>query len=1011
MSFFNDLLRSKNLPTHDGTKKLWEYFVTDKEFEGLEAYLRAFKDTRPPAKESALYYAEWWKRKYNGGTPSKEKVFEDLFKNQEGTKLDATMFFKQAERGAESLHIKWIKRQNTLYFRSILLQGGLPLYHISQNQGPYLNFISAVLELAPDSVLDFADRTEITNLLPPSARNQDIYENCFEIVQSLLNEEPTYDKLFSSNNLSDISTKLKVKAKNLQQRVRMSKPKVYWVLSVNEYGSWSVQLSLGFADSYSAANLANILGIEEAQQASYQLFLDNTLVCVFRKMLSGKYKTDWVFDGDLRWDNTDIIPQAYALIDGNKFEVTDLLPHSPSWEEPTLWTSIDETGWRLVQGKNIDHEKAMVVFPTGWTTDHDNSSSFSLNNQTLYQLEFEGEITFRSGDNAIRFQTGVESFDWLIKSQKPSWMIKANMPVVRNLPQIWVYDKENKRIAQDKYKLSYRLAVRSNASEWQPLSKNLPLGLIQLRIEKDGVVADDHFYNIGRMDLSRGESELRKATLLFSETADFTINIYETSILSVQTENDRYLLSLDPKNLQIPAIIEGSVKLGSQKSLRFHTGAPFSGIGLVNPNGELMPTGSTLSLNNLHGYRILSPANQQMTLKTYNKKRQDVKISREGDLQSRPLIGYKEELLRIFFLADAMDHENSIVLELKSGGTSVQYDIKGFTHTLDISALHEDKVQIHEPLAREIDLYAIPLNCNNPDDIELIPLVHDSGFYGVPQAGSPSKQFIIVSAYQPTQQLQPRFINIDGDYTGPNQETRIANYHQAFIETSFQHNAWRELLAYFKLCQEQHLPFSTFDQIRAISRSPEVAAKAFVWLGAHQENPDEYIQTTILELEEDLGFCFHWIDRLSWEQAINQIVDCLSDEYTPEVMKLLGQYFSSNNFDELFRSIGGGRLERVQVLKSDIQTARGQLGPRVLGELPHHAPHITQGYGISIDDDGPTKLLCKAPIAVAESISNRHEKSLWGGNDFTDTLRRNIQYIQYLSPNLYKNIILHVLTR
>ena len=39
---------------------------------------------------------------------------------------------------------------------------------------------------------DFIFQTHITNLLPPSSRNDVIYENCFEIVQSILNKENCY---------------------------------------------------------------------------------------------------------------------------------------------------------------------------------------------------------------------------------------------------------------------------------------------------------------------------------------------------------------------------------------------------------------------------------------------------------------------------------------------------------------------------------------------------------------------------------------------------------------------------------------------------------------------------------------------------------------------------------------------------------------------------------------------------------------------------------------------------
>ena len=52
----------------------------------------------------------------------------------------------------------------------------------------------------------------------------------------------------------------------------------------------------------------------------------------------------------------------------------------------------------------------------------------------------------------------------------------------------------------------------------------------------------------------------------------------------------------------------------------------------------------------------------------------------------------------------------------------------------------------------------------------------------------------------------------------------------------------------------------------------------------------------------------------------------------------------------------------------------------------------------------------QAPIAVAESIcNNQKEYTIWGGNEKTEEIRRNIQYAQYIGPDFYNKMILHVL--
>ena len=55
---------------------------------------------------------------------------------------------------------------------------------------------------------------------------------------------------------------------------------------------------LGLADQYSIESLNNILGIE-IKEREYQFYLNDKLICVFKKMINGKFKTDWFNQQDL----------------------------------------------------------------------------------------------------------------------------------------------------------------------------------------------------------------------------------------------------------------------------------------------------------------------------------------------------------------------------------------------------------------------------------------------------------------------------------------------------------------------------------------------------------------------------------------------------------------------------------------------------------------------------------------------------------------------------------------
>lgn len=166
---------------------------------------------------------EWWRRNYTFWEANQVK---NLYSNQLVVTYSLILmhndFYKITEKGAEMLGINWISKQNTLYFPHTFIAGGLPLNHISANKSNYKNFLIAVLEEQPEKIEDFIFQPSIINLLPPSSRNEIIFENCFEIVQSILKDRNFYDRLFKSNET--IKELRPLGEKGIRKKVRFFKP-------------------------------------------------------------------------------------------------------------------------------------------------------------------------------------------------------------------------------------------------------------------------------------------------------------------------------------------------------------------------------------------------------------------------------------------------------------------------------------------------------------------------------------------------------------------------------------------------------------------------------------------------------------------------------------------------------------------------------------------------------------------------------------------------------------------
>lgn len=1005
MNFFSSLLTKRCITKHDG-RSLWKYLLSKKELSELRKTLQFATPATIDPRDVSVYYAQWWTRNYNGGIPSKHEVFDSVGGNSQFN-FTEDQFYKLARNGAQILGIKWVKKQNTLYFKTLLLQGGLPLKHISENQGKYKAFLEAVLEEQPETIEDFIFKTHIIDLLPKSSQNDTVYENCLEIVKSILNNDSEYDKLLESeDSLKDISTSLKIKRASLTKKVKQSKPKNYWLLSFKN-NECKISLRLGLANTYTKDTLSDILGFE-ALEKEYQFFMDDSLICVFRKMGNGQFKTDWHNQENKEWDISIGLPYTYVISNNKKTELSDFIQIIPNLEEPSLWTIFNDNQWRLIKGYAASNKEAAVLFPKHWKCDLP-SSEVSLHKNNLSWMPFEGEIKIQSKDEDRTYLSGVNSFDWIIESKKPNWMLRSNMPVVQGVPRVLVFDDDGYDIQRKRFKVWIR--KHKSVDSWKDSTKLefIGAGCFDLRIEKDGLIAQDTFYNIGNLQARYSNQSIHSAQIEFRNLDNFECKLNESELIQIKENSNCYSLNVNTEHSKIPTIVKGTICYPGKKELFFDLLSPFQGMAITDKDGQIINEDQLLSLANLYGMRILSTPNNETLIKIKNNLKTDVTITKEVKESTQPVISFKDEIVRLFYLADAMDYRNTVCLELSEGGNKKKYKISGFSHTLGVEDQLLSRVRVFN-FTDDLELFAIPVNCD-VDEIEIIPLLKSNECYTIPSTEI-SNQFIIISLKKEGKQLMPRFVNTGELFQGTDKNERIDNYHKELSVANFKDDIWKQILIYFNICVQYDLPFSTFDQLRAISRSSEVSSRAFFFLGVNQSDPTEYVQKELPEMEKDLGFCFHWIAKLDWEKSISEITELVGFEYYNHIVELISSYMGDNDLQELFKFISGSTIESEPILQRSILDLRSQLGTRVLGELPYKTPKISNNYNIRIEEHNKVRLLLQAPIAVAESINNiQKDFPIWAGGERREVIRRNIQYSQYLKPDFYNKTILHALNR
>jgi hypothetical protein len=1021
MSFFNKYRELGKLNQEKGNA-IWKYGLTKDDFIILIAELQESNSQTLDSRDAYIYYATWWTFEYSGGKPSKKTIFESiggsLIKG-----LDADGFYRRAKIGAQRLGISWISNQYTLYFRTLLLQGGLPLKHMSDNKGHYLNFLTAVLEIQPDCIEDFAFNQSIIQHLPNSSRNEIIYENCLQLVQSILKGDSLFDSLLGdqNNSLKQIYQKLKDQSKTLIPKIRNVKPKIYWILSRNESSQlFNIQLRLHLPNLLTFENLSDILGID-CQESEYQFFLNDELVCFFRKINSGKYKTDWYSQSNYNWDGTTNLLETYVICNGEKVIVNDFIQYTPTLEKPTLWVLFSTDEYRLIKGRTTSYKNALIMHPETWKTELATSKSLFIREKLIYFTEFEGEITISKGELEMNFKSGVSSFDWSIRSEYPAWLIKSNIPIVKSIPWITVYDENDKKIEPKLYSL--QIQRNDNSKLWEPLKQHqsISTGTHKVQIIYNGIVATTKFFNIGNLELEYQLHNIDNGSIII-KNSNFKFTVFNSKEYEYENSGNQFIFKRTqdslPKNIQI-----GITEHGNKNSVNLTVDSPLKGFGIFNNLGKLIDSNLILQINDLNGFRIINNQKDAYNVIISNNTNHNVKIIKKITTQTFPLISIKEDLHRLFYLADAMDIKNNLRLTINTGKfDQIHYTVSAYPYQLNIDNRTDHYVTTESDETETITLGAIPLN-TKPDYIDVIELENKNNRYSLPSFQH-SQEFIIISTGNHCGKLMPRFVCSNPNYTKTeNKEDRILRYHSEFKKLEIGTSLWLELGIYFNKCNNHNLPYSTFDQIRAIGGSSIVAAVSFLWLITQKSSMEDiyFIEKCIPQLEQELGFNFHWINATDWEKAFEKIETYFMemgqqkqiDMIMEQIIAIVKMKFEFDQLDELYNYLNTKKIAlSSRVGNSEIIQLRSQLGERILNELPRETPTTTHSYDVPIENHIQVSLLLRTPIAVSESIAGKQASlNFWAASPQANKIRRNMQYAQFLNFTFYKALLYQTLNQ
>tara|TARA_R110002049_G_scaffold1346_1_gene10227 strand:- start:7677 stop:10730 length:3054 start_codon:yes stop_codon:yes gene_type:complete len=1014
MGFFHSVLQKHNLDRHDG-RSLWQYNLTDFEVKKLQSILQNVDPNFMDSRDATLWISLWWQTHYNGGRMKKKVAAFDALGGSITHKIKSSDFFEIAKEGAERLQIDWIRQTKVLYLRTILLQGGLPIKHINENSSAYTTLLNAIISENITTIDEIKNNPRIYRYLPKSSQNDSIFQCCLNFIRDFLDseDERPSSKLIQNESLSKGLSVQKLKFK---QRIRAKKPTIYWTLDLVEK---SIQLNFDFMDNYTFSNvstnddnynarqeLEDVLGFEPKAKA-YPIYYEDKKIVEFVKNRKGDYKTITFHDANIKFSKGEI-PKLFTFSNDEECSLDGLVQYYIDLSQPSLWIKSGKNTLKAVRGTGCNQDKAFVLAPNSFSCEK-SFEILEMYEETLKLYSFEGALNFYKNNNCYLFQTKVASFDWYIQSNRPAWMSNTDQVVINGKPKVFVFDSSNNRIQNSDMEID--LKVKSSTSSWQSLSQisHLTRGCHELRLKFDNIYAYDSIYNIGNLDCSL-EKSLTTSKASFSNANSFDIRLDEGVEYDILIKDDQFEIQLDAPCKKIPKKIWGRIKQGSQRSLRFALSTPFTGAALVAPNGERVEENTIVNIDNASGYRILANINCDFIISFSNRLQPDIATSKQLNREATPLMEFIEICMPLFFLGDLYDRNNEIkviIISQQNRKLRFSFKLKQFTHTL----YHAPEKIPYFTLFKsteKLNLQAIPLNCK-VEDIKPYPVFSENDTYQITPVEN-IHQWVIVSDEKAKQKLRPTYIetiNIDHKLV-PNE--RILQYHDKLLSESLEAECWQEFMAYFQLCKRFEIPFSTFDQIRAIQRTRECAMKAFFYLLSNDVK-GAFAADDAIQLENELGFCFHWISANFWSDYFEKTLLVIGDNQPSFLASEVMCYFNASKCPKILNFIFNPQMNVEQLSNAILQSYSSELHERVLKELPKDSPFCSSHYDIPIEKHNRIEFLLKSALAAAESIKGTDDlnRNLWGYGVGNTKMRRYVQYAQSLQPELYEHVITYVL--
>lgn len=1047
-SFFKNLLVKRGLKS--APVPLWKLEIDDGEYEELKTEIQkaAPYNFYGYAEECALFYAEAWRREYSGRTISKKMVAS--FAN---CSTQAGDMFNCAMSALSSLKIPLIQLNTKQYFRTLLLQGGLPITRLLQNSNrfdAFSRFLKGLIASFSRLETDWDDVSSVENLscvnyLPSSYRNDNIYAVSLQIVQAIVeNNDELLPYRANTKELEALTDSLKEENDRVK-KLGITHPLIIdWNFKIEKTENQkTVGVFLYELREIKTITSDMVSGLNSTFQ--FDLFVSRLYIATYKKVKEDGngltvYKRISLNNRKITWNGECSIEVKLLCDNGVELFPSVINGCAPNLEFPQLLFEKEKGIYSFRKG--AETTSVIALFSRDYRLQNvDTSKDIFINDQQYRYENVETATTIvllNPSGKQVELKNESSNYSVVYGIDYLSWMESSNYIVASKNPRIRVYDENGCRV--DEIGIEFRM---HNGNSWQKYSgkENLPYGLLEFKVEfPDGKLVRKSFYYVGNLDFKATNVSPDFAEIICSGfigcVSILPVKASEISCEEIPTSDNLKKWEMKKRGVKCPVRCNFEIKIPQNPVLQVSIPSPFQGLSLVKNDDEDVPTGTILSLNALANYRILFSG---------KKSESDVKISCGAYAIHQtikngitPLSIFENAINRVSELNGENPFRDTSCVMLKLNGMS--YEMRYFSlnsllnkstgfveirskcwvtlkNNVKVSNVNDDFVSCGNLRACKL----LKAEEENEIPIEVFLEHLNCGSFRFPECSSDGDYLVFSDAYD-NQRIIPKVYRLSNGRLEEEQGSRLENS-KTDIQNWFKvldkseildDKSWGKIPLYMEIAEKWNLPFKSFNIISASIMSPKLVIKLLLRL--FMDGKINVLSSAILKMEQEYALAIHW----NRAEYFNDVISALAREYPDGVWLEFVRKFSESiknlltlsldsKLAELILRFLGGNLENKkpdQLSNAEIRDFRSKA---VGSDLPSIDLPLKKCYYASQTGLLPyQKTLIDSPLYVYEYTQGKNNE-LWNSDSESMKKRRIIGFYQRYFSSVYYEILTKML--